>query len=248
MMRISQNGQSLIKSFEGCHTIRKDGMVEAYIDPVGVWTIGWGHTATARPGLVISQAKADALFLDDLDTFERAVNKLVKVPLTQNQFDALVSFTYNLGAGALERSTLLKRLNAGDYDAVPDQLMRWNKGRVNGKLTVLRGLTRRRAAEAALFVAHEAPVSVGAVEADQPKPKVKSRKFWGTITAGVGSVLGWLTNQVDALAEGVSSASETLLQYIPYVPELSTVLTVLVVAGVVLAIYAQFDDAKKSKA
>ena len=139
-MRISQEGVNLIKHFEGCR-------LEAYKCPAGVWTIGYGHTKGVKEGDAIEQEAAEAFLIEDLEAFEQAVARLVKVPLTQQQFDALVSFTFNLGAGNLERSTLLEKLNGYQYGKVPEQLMRWV--RAGGQ--VLDGLVKRRAAEAALF-------------------------------------------------------------------------------------------------
>lgn len=120
----------------------------AYKCPAGVWTIGYGHTATAKQGMTITQAKAVELLKNDLARFEAGVNTYVKVPINQNQFDALVSFSYNVGSGALKTSTLLKKLNAKDYQGAADEFLRWNKA--SGK--VLAGLTKRRETERALFL------------------------------------------------------------------------------------------------
>jgi len=251
-MRTSKAGQDLIKSFEGCHKMRSDGKIQAYVCPAGHWTIGWGTTKGVYRGQIITKEEADALFLADLEMFENAVNRLVKVDLTQNQFDALVSFVYNLGEGAFAKSTLLKRLNSGQFEEVPEQLMRWNKARVKGVLQPLRGLTRRRAAEAALFSVNEDLGGDGVIlpslpEAKQPKPKVKSRKFWGTITAGITAVTSWATSNIESLQSGFSAASDQLINVIPFAPSLSTILVVLTVAGVALAVFAQFDDDFKER-
>lgn len=139
-MRTGRNGVELIRHFEGCR-------FDAYLCPAGVWTIGYGHTADVKEGDNIDQEAAEAFLIEDLETFEQAVTRLVEVPLTQQQFDALVSWTFNLGAGNLAESTLLKKLNNYQYAEVPEQMMRWV--RAGGK--VLDGLVRRRAAEAALF-------------------------------------------------------------------------------------------------
>lgn len=140
-MKTSPNGRALIRKAEG-------DRLTAYYCPAGVLTIGVGHTGPdVKPGMTITQAQSDALLSADLAKFEAAVSRNVKVPLTQNQFDALVSFTYNLGEGALRSSTLLRMLNAGDYTGAAAQFARWDKA--GGK--VLAGLTKRRAAEAALF-------------------------------------------------------------------------------------------------
>ena len=139
-MEISQEGLSLIKKFEGCE-------LESYKCAAGVWTIGYGSTKGVEEGMEISQERADMLLLEDVEVFEEAVSKLVEVPLEQNQFDALVSWTFNLGSTNLQNSTLLKVLNNEDYEGVPSQIKRWNKA--GGK--VLQGLVRRREAEALLF-------------------------------------------------------------------------------------------------
>lgn len=145
-MQTSDKGIALIKQFEGCK-------LTAYQDSVGVWTIGYGWTQpvdgkSIRAGMTIKQETAERLLKTGLVSYESDVSRLVKVGLTQGQFDALVSFTYNLGARSLSTSTLLRKLNAGDYAGAADELLRWNKA--GGK--VLNGLTRRREAERALFL------------------------------------------------------------------------------------------------
>lgn len=139
--RIGKAGLDLIKSFEGW----KD---TAYICPAGVLTIGWGSTGPhVKPGMKITQERGEALLRADLSRFEAAVTRLVTVPISQNQYDALVSFAFNLGEGNLAKSTLLKRVNARDFAGAANEFGKWN--RAGG--VVLAGLTRRRAAEAALF-------------------------------------------------------------------------------------------------
>ena len=145
-MQTSDKGIALIKQFEGCK-------LTAYQDSVGVWTIGYGWTQPVdgkpiRAGMTIKQETAERLLKTGLVSYESDVSRLVKVGLTQGQFDALVSFTYNLGARSLSTSTLLRKLNAGDYAGAADEFLRWNKA--GGK--VLNGLTRRREAERALFL------------------------------------------------------------------------------------------------
>ncbi len=140
-MNISEKGLSLIKKFEGL-------VLKTYKCSAGVDTIGYGHTKTAKPKMVITEAKASELLLEDIRESELAVNRLVKVPLTQNQFDALVCFVFNVGSGNFNSSTLLKQLNQKMYKEAADQLLRWNKA--GGK--ALPGLTRRREAERELFL------------------------------------------------------------------------------------------------
>lgn len=153
-MKTSAHGIAVMHYFESCK-------LSAYPDPGSAtgepWTIGWGHTgAEVSKGLQWSQAQADAAFVQDLARFERDVASLVKVPLTQGQFDALVSFAYNVGsdidadkiAEGLGDSTLLAKLNAGDLRGAAAEFRKWNKN--DGK--VMRGLVRRRAAEECLFL------------------------------------------------------------------------------------------------
>ena len=139
-MKISQEGIDLIKHFEGCE-------LESYRCSANVLTIGYGTTKNVVEGMKISQHQAEELLMKDLEEFEEYVEDLIDVPLEQNQFDALVAWTYNLGPTNLKNSSLRKILNKGAYDDVAEQIKRWNKA--NGK--VLKGLVRRRNAEAELF-------------------------------------------------------------------------------------------------
>lgn len=139
-MKISAEGLSLIKKFEGCE-------LEAYQCSAGVWTIGYGHTKDIEEGMTITKEQAEEMLVDELHEYESYVNEYVTVELEQNQFDALVSWVYNLGPNNLKASTMLKVLNSGDFSGVPAQIKRWNKA--GGK--VLEGLIRRREAEALLF-------------------------------------------------------------------------------------------------
>lgn len=153
-MRTSTNGIAFIHHFESCRLV-------AYPDPGSKdgrpWTIGWGHTGPeVKRGLVWTQAQADATFVQDLAVIEAGIQRLVKVPLTQGQFDALVSFAYNVGldenrngkAEGIGESTLLRKLNVKDYAGAAEQFLRWNKN--DG--FVMPGLTKRRAAEKNLFL------------------------------------------------------------------------------------------------
>ena len=139
-MKTSKEGVSLLKKFEGCK-------LEAYLDAVDVPTIAYGRTKEVQMGDTCTQQQAEDWLEEELVEYEGYVEKAVTVPLEQNQFDALVSWTYNLGPSNLNKSTALKLLNMSEYDGVPAQLKRWNKA--GGK--VLDGLVRRREAEALLF-------------------------------------------------------------------------------------------------
>lgn len=139
-MHTSQKGLDLIKSFEGLR-------LSAYKCPADVWTIGYGTTAGVKPGQTITKERAEELLREDVARFDGYIEALVRVPLTQGQWDALSSFVYNLGPGALEKSTLLRLLNAGDYSGAAAQFDRW----VYASGKKLSGLVKRRAAERALF-------------------------------------------------------------------------------------------------
>jgi lysozyme len=145
-MNTSQTGINLIKGFEGKR-------LTAYDDGVGVWTIGYGtikypNGVRVKKGDTCTEVQAETYLKSDLVKFENAINRLVKVPLNQNQFDALASFTYNLGETNLSKSTLLRKLNAKDYKGAADQFLVWNKA--GGR--VLTGLVRRREVERSLFL------------------------------------------------------------------------------------------------
>lgn len=148
-MHVSLKGMKLIKHFEGL-------FLETYVDPVGVDTIGYGHTGEhATPGNKITESDAEKILQEDLVGHEAAVDKHVNVPLEQYQFDALVSFAFNVGNSAFFNSTLRRKLNDGDYEGAADELPRWNKGTVKGKKVELPGLTRRRRSERHLFLTGE---------------------------------------------------------------------------------------------
>ena len=143
-MKISLEGLSLIKKFEGCR-------LKAYYCSGGVLTIGYGHTGGVKETDTITQEEADKLLKGDILKFEQYVSDNVKVDLDQSQFDALVAWTFNLGPGNLRESTMLKKLNNGEYESVPFEMRRWNKA--GGK--TLDGLIRRRQAESLLFESKE---------------------------------------------------------------------------------------------
>lgn len=141
-------------------TVNKDAIKEheglrlvAYLDSVGVWTVGYGDTGPdVVQSLIITKEQAENRLSKRLVEFEGYVNSAVKVKLTQNQFDALVSLVYNIGPTNFNASTLLRKLNAGDYAGAADQFLVWNKGRVDGVLKVINGLTNRRKKEQQLFL------------------------------------------------------------------------------------------------
>ena len=180
MRTINSEGLAHIRQWEGLE-------LSAYRDVAGIWTIGYGHTAAAGPpapaaGMRISETEAVAILQRDLRQFEAAVESKVKVPLNDNQFAALVSFCFNVGAGAFGKSTLLKKLNAGNYDAVPSELAKWVKA--GGK--TVKGLVNRRAAEAGLW-AKGSFVSSNTVDA---KPAAPATLTPENIAAGTSVLTG----------------------------------------------------------
>jgi len=169
---VPQEGIELIKSFEGI----PDGdpstvNLDAYLDPVGIWTIGWGHAITYHGEFLrgpqnrgiaralypggITLEQAEMLLRGELVNFARDVLRLAKVPLDDGQFAALVSFAFNCGPANLGSSTLLRKLNRGDLAGAAEQFLAWNKARRNGVLVELPGLTRRRRAERAMFLGED---------------------------------------------------------------------------------------------
>jgi lysozyme len=141
MMQLGPKGTALIKSFEDCK-------LAAYQDQRGIWTLGWGHTLGVVPYQTCSQEDADIWFVQDVQTAVNAVSRTTDVPLTQEQFDALVSLTFNIGQGSEAHSTLLALVNQRNFAAAADQFLVWNH--TNGVVNA--GLTRRRKAERALFL------------------------------------------------------------------------------------------------
>ena len=140
-MLVSENCINIIKHFEGCK-------LEAYRCSAGVLTIGYGHTGNVHPSDLITQQQAEKLLKVDVERFCHGVKKSVKVRLNQNQFDALVSLSFNIGLGNFRKSTLLELLNDGDYLGAANEFWKWRRG--GG--VILPGLVRRRAAEADLFI------------------------------------------------------------------------------------------------
>lgn len=190
-MKTSKNGIKFIGQWEG-------NSLKAYQDVAGVWTIGYGHTSAAgapkvTSGMTITQAESERILAADLGKVEADVNRLVKVPLTQNQFDTLVSFHYN--TGALGRSSALKHLNQGNYNQAATNLTLYN--RAGGR--VVQGLVNRRAAEKKLFLTkdtnttNKVAVGGGAIVAGTAAAATTSPSnyiFW-IIGAGIVSFIGW---------------------------------------------------------
>ena len=148
MRHINEHGIEIVKSFEGLS-------LKPYLCPANVWTVGYGATRSSTGGPIdldmepISEAEAETLLIRDLESSEGWVSRLIKTALTENQYSALTSFTFNVGAGALQRSTLRMKLNRGEFQNAADEFPKWRMA--GGR--ILAGLVRRRAAERALFLA-----------------------------------------------------------------------------------------------
>lgn len=221
MRKLNTTSLNKIKQWEGLR-------LEAYQDQAGVWTIGYGHTGEdVYEGLTITKAKANKLLVSDLAWAIEAVESLVKVDLTDNQFGALVSFVFNVGTGAFRGSTLLRKLNSGDYDSVPKELARWNKITVGGKKVTNRGLVNRRAAEAGLWASGDFVASnTVEPEEEQPKPLLKKPEIQGplvTSAALAGEQLTETGKQLSVIAE--------------YSVYLQMIFVAIMIAGVGLTIY-----------
>ena len=214
-MRMSAAGLATVKEFEGLR-------LKAYKCPAAVWTIGYGHTSAAgnpivTPEFVITKDEAEEILERDMVQYEDGVKKLVKVEITQGQFDALVDFAYNAGVGALQKSTLLKKVNAEKFDEVPAEFMKWTKG--GGK--ELPGLVRRRRAEVKLWrgldTEKPVPVDEARAEPDQPKASksiVQSREANAAVAAGGLGTIAVVQEVMPMVREGgdlLSSLSPTAL-------------------------------------
>ena len=237
---------NLVKEHEGYHKRLNDGTCTTYYCPAGVLTIGYGCTVGIKEGDIWTPQQAIDALKRELEKHEKAVNEFVKVDISQNAFDALVSFSYNCGSGALSKSSLLKKLNKGDTAGAAAEFHKWNKG--GGK--VLPGLVRRRAQEAELFLTPDASTEPAMPQAvDVPAPvwtAVKSsRTGFGGLIAVIGAVLAAAKDIViDAASQIVSlaPAREVLGGFGLTSARIAFIVTV---AGIAYALYARLDDAHK---
>jgi lysozyme len=188
-MLLSDRGLELIVASEGKLKALGDGRYAAYLCPAGVWTIYTGCTSGVVGGMIVTEEEGKAMFRKELSLHEAAVRRLVTVDLTQGQFDALVSFSYNVGTGALENSSLLKKLNKGDHAGACKEFAKWDKATVKGKKVALRGLTIRRANEAAMFATREELPAI-AQKVEPPKEPVTATQAVVATTTVAGSTVG----------------------------------------------------------
>lgn len=194
-MKLSKACINLVKSYEGYHKKLPNGGCTTYYCPASVLTIGYGCTEGITAGEVWTHAQAIEALRRELEKHEAAVNKLVTAEISQNAFDALVSFSYNCGSGALSKSSLLKKVNKGDMAGAAAEFHKWNKG--GGK--VLPGLVRRRAQEAELFLTPDASTEPAMAQAvDTPAPvKAAAASSW-TVFGGLMAFIAWLVQQFEA--------------------------------------------------
>ena len=233
-MKMTKEGLALIKAHEGCK-------LTAYKCPADVWTIGYGHTSAAglpnvKRGLRITRQQADALLVDDLKKYEAMVKRNVKVELTDNQFSALVSFTYNVGEGALKQSSLLKAVNSKKFGLVPSRFALWNKGGGH----VLAELVRRRADEAALFMSEAAKApelaKIKVVQSQGKNPLLSAVN--GTSLVGAAAATG-------AAREVAENTTGTVSAFGMDTKTLVYILCAVVVAGLIFIAYDRFKKSRE---
>lgn len=250
-MKMSKACVNLVKEHEGYHKRLPDGSCTTYYCPAGVLTIGFGCTVGIKEGDIWSPQQAVEALRRELEKHEKAVNGLIKVDITQNQFDALVSFSYNCGSGALAKSSLLKRLNKGDFAGAAAEFHKWNKG--GGR--VLPGLVRRRAQEAELFLTPDAsnePVMPQAVDAPAPVKEAlrTSRTIFSTLSAA-GALLAYVYHEAIEITLAAAAQFDTLAPIGKLLAAMgvSVAGVALVTACVALAgpILARLDAAAKGK-
>lgn len=219
-MKISQRGlDDLIKPHEGYHARQPDGSCRAYRCPAGVWTCGWGCTEGVTANTQWSVIEAEAALRAEMAKHEASIEKLATVPLNQGQFDALVSLCYNIGSGAVGRSTLLRHLNAGDYARAASHFADFKYAKVQGDTAirmrvqpgtsvVLPGLVTRRAAEMQFFLAADPVADAMPQKVEPPRTKI--------------DIKGALTKVAAPVAAGTAAVGEAIKNGVPAVPEVAT--------------------------
>jgi lysozyme len=233
-MHISKRGLDLIYHFEGRLKKLSDGRYKAYKCPAGVWTIYAGCTEGVHPGMIVTEDEGEEMFRRELAKFEKAVERLVTCEMNQCQFDALVSFAYNVGSGGLAKSSVLRHFNRGNIEAAAKAFHLWNKG--GGR--VLKGLVRRRAAEAALFL--DTPKIEDDLEAEpdmpqavEPSPEKPSRT---TVGVGTGVAVTGVGGAIAQTKEATEVAKQIKDIAPPVPPWASYAWPALVLAGAAIAV------------
>jgi lysozyme len=268
-MDTSLRGIDLIVSFEGKHKKLKDGRYQAYLDTLAkpaVWTLYCGLTRGITEGMICSEAEGQKMFAKELVIYEDAIERLVTVDLNQNQFDALVSWVYNCGVGALQNSTLLKLLNQGKYEAVPTQLMRW----VNAGGKRYEGLARRRAAEGALFM-EPVPPQAADVQEEPAAPAMPQRveevavvkpgeviagswtikgaaiAFASTIVSGIQQSYDYVFGVAKEAGPEILTLKTTLSPFDALIKMTPMVLVVLTLAGLTIVVMRRLQAGREGK-
>ena len=220
-MNISSTGLALIKKWEGCE-------LKAYIDPVGIPTIGYGAIAypdgtQVAMGDQITQEQAEGMLLHECASISPRIEQLVTVSLSQNQFDALVSFAFNVGVGALGESTLLRKLNQSDFAGAATEFLRWNKGQVNGQTVELEGLTNRRRDESTLF--QSAATAGEPIEVDTT-PSPQQQVSWLEVYPDDDKtvIVGWNESTAVEIVSFESKSKRLLIDVLNQYPSAATVL------------------------
>jgi len=205
---VSAEGRAQIQQFEGLS-------LTAYLCPAGKWTIGHGHTEGVQPGDTITKAHADNLLAADLVSYGNAVDDaLGACGATRHEFDAMVSLAFNVGIAGFKGSTVLRLHRQGDHQGAARAFGLWNKATVNGRLQVMPGLTRRRAAETALYLTPEAPAVKNMPQVVAPPTPTASSKTviagGVTVAAGLGSVADQLAPVLNSIATTGASLSSVM--------------------------------------
>lgn len=230
MLKTSLRGLAMIRQFEGFRA-------QAYQDVGGVWTIGYGFTEGVQEGQHMTRAQADARLATELLRYEAAVLAACKVEPNQNQFDALVSLAWNIGPGAMAKSSVIKAHNRGDTQAAARAFGLWNKA--GGKEWP--GLVRRRAAEAAIYL----EPMIGALpqampqQVDEPREPARSRTIAGQVAVTAGTAAA---SAVEVLTKDLQTAQTTLQPLVDMAPVLKWAFVAVVLAGVALTVWARLDD------
>ncbi len=229
---VSPEAITLIKRFEGCHKSDSKGNYKSYRCLSGRWTIGYGHTQSVRSGMSATQEECEDFLKEDLKRTGAHIRQSVSVPLTQPQFDALVSFVFSVGVVKFRKSSLLTKLNKGDYNAIPAEIMRWNRAKVEGEIVTLSGLTRRRAAEGSLWtvgvdLGESSPIMPQRPDTASMRPLTRSKTLIGSVLAGIG-----------LLSAGLNEA-------ISYSSTVNYALLAIGLCGVALVTYSRIKDYKE---
>lgn len=238
-----------IKDFEGVE-------LKAYADIAGVWTIGWGHTKGVKAGQVISLATAEQYLWDDLEAVGRDLARTLKpdilAKLSDHQYAALLSFGFNLGVSS--KDGIWGVVDSGQFDRVPARMQLYNKARVNGVLTKVRGLTRRRQAEAALWEEGQGEeVVLTAYAADttptprDPVPAKKSATIWLAITAAVGGFVKWVTDLLLQIPEFAQTALSAINPFTTKSPMAEAIANGVGGLAAVAGIYVAWSVVKKKR-